>query len=90
MGGEKIRKMYSDATNLKNTIMKGKNIDILLYLAKYNPEVSKKDITDKMGKKSLSGLKELESFNLVREDNENLTLTSEGLFQVEGLITLTC
>ena len=86
--GENLRRLASDATNLKSALLFNNNIDILLYLAKYNPKVSKKDITDKFGKESLDGLKALEQFHLVKEEDSNITLTTEGIFQVEGLLSI--
>ncbi|MBI5332196.1 MAG: hypothetical protein HZB65_01345 [Candidatus Aenigmarchaeota archaeon] len=86
--GEQLRKLYYEAANIKNIILENKNIDILLYLAKYNPNISISDITEKFGKESLEGLKDLEKINLVREQNGQLTLTEEGIFQVEGLLTI--
>ena len=81
-------KIYSDVTKLKNVLLENSNIDILLYLAKYNPKIMKKDIEKNFGKESLKGLSNLEKYQLVREESGKLTLTSEGIFQVEGLITL--
>lgn len=86
--GEEFKKIAIDATNLKNALMYNNNIDILLYLAKYNPKVSKKDIEDKFGNEALDGLETLEQFHLVKEENCRLTLTTEGIFQVEGLLSM--
>ncbi len=88
MGGEELRRVYAEASNLKAVMMQGSNIDILLYLAKYNPKVSKKDISEKFGTESLKGLKALYEFGLVKEDNGDLTLTDEGIFQVDGLLAI--
>ncbi|MFA5247389.1 MAG: hypothetical protein WC408_05870 [Candidatus Micrarchaeia archaeon] len=86
MAGD-LKKSYYDATRLRNAILENKNIDILLYLAKYNPNVSRQDIVNKFGKASLKGLELLKDFHLVKEDS-GLSLTSEGIFQVDGLLTM--
>lgn len=86
--GENLKKLASDAANLKSALLYKNNIDILLYLAKYNPKVSKKDIADKFGKEAIDGLRTLEQFHLVKEEEGNLTLTTEGIFQVEGLLAI--
>ena len=83
-----LKRLGSEASNLKTILLQNNNIDILLYLAKYNPRVTANEIAEKLGKKSLSGLKSLMNFRLVREENERLFLTEEGIFQVEGLMTL--
>ncbi|MAG17914.1 MAG: hypothetical protein CL944_00365 [Candidatus Diapherotrites archaeon] len=87
--GEDLKKLSLDAAKLKGIMLSGKNIDILLYLAKYNPKVTEEEIADKFGKKSLEGLKQLIDYDLVQEEKENLSLTNQGIFQVEGLLTLT-
>jgi hypothetical protein len=86
--GESIKSLSVEASNMKTILLQNNNIDILLYLAKYNPNVTSKEIEEKFGKKSLDGLKGLMSFNLVKEESCNLSLTEEGIFQVEGLLTL--
>ena len=86
--GEGLRKLYYSASNLKNVILENKNIDILLFLAKYNPAVTRRAISENFGEESLEGLKHLEICNLVREEKEKLTLTEEGIFQVEGLLSV--
>ncbi|MBM3303868.1 MAG: hypothetical protein FJY76_02135 [Candidatus Aenigmarchaeota archaeon] len=86
--GENIKRLSVEASNMKTILLQNNNIDILLYLAKYNPNVTTKEIEEKFGKDSAEGLKGLMSFNLVKEENCNLTLTEEGIFQVEGLLTL--
>ena len=86
--GEELKRIYVDASNLKSTLLQNKNIDILLYLAKYNPDVTEDEIKEKFGAESLEGLKALKNFHLVKEEKSNLSLTSEGIFQVEGLLTL--
>lgn len=83
-----IDDLYYDASLLKNVILEYQNIDILLYLAKYNPKVTKEDIVKNFGEKSLEGLKDLEKYNLVKEEKEQFSLTNTGIFQVEGLMTL--
>ena len=86
--GDDLKRIYADASNLKSVILQNNNIDILLYLAKYNPKVTKKDLIKKFGNDSLEGLNSLKDFRLVREEDGSLTLTDEGIFQVEGLLTL--
>ncbi len=85
---EELKRISIEASNMKSVLLQNNNIDILLYLAKYNPSVNTKDITTKFGKESLEGLKNLIFSNLVKEEENNLTLTEEGIFQVEGLLTL--
>ncbi|MBN2122519.1 hypothetical protein JW721_05720 [Candidatus Micrarchaeota archaeon] len=77
-----------EVEDLKKVLLKGKNIDILLYLAEYSPKASRADITERFGKPALSGLKELKRLRLVEEENGFLQLTSKGIFQVEGLMAM--
>lgn len=86
--GENLKELYHSASTLKGVVLEYRNIDILLYLAKYNPKITKKDIEKKFGEESLHGLKDLEKYNLVKEERDRFTLTNEGIFQVEGLLTL--
>jgi len=86
--GAEIKKLYVDTINLRNAIMMDSNVDILLYLAKYNPNVTREDVMGKFGKGSDKGLELLKQFHLVKEENSQLYLTSEGIFQVEGLLTM--
>lgn len=86
--GEELKKLYHDASDLKGVITEYWNVDIMLYLAKYNPKVTREDIQKNFGEKSLKGLKDLEKYNLVKEERNGFTLTTEGIFQVEGLLTL--
>lgn len=86
--GEDLKRLSADASNLKTIILQNKNIDILLYLAKYNPEVTTEEIIKNFGKESINGLKNLMEFRLVTDENGHLFLTEEGIFQVEGLLTL--
>ncbi|MBI4244797.1 MAG: hypothetical protein HY606_11965 [Planctomycetes bacterium] len=88
MNQEDLKRLHSNAANLKTTLLQHKNIDILLYLAKYNPKVTTKEIEENFGKESLIGLKALEELYLVNEEKGFLTLTEQGLFHVEGLMTL--
>lgn len=85
--GQRLKELYYSASKLKQTILTNNNIDILLYLAKYNPGVTRKDIGQRFGEESLGGLKELEICNLVKEEKQGLALTDEGIFQVEGLLS---
>ena len=86
--GENLKQLYYTASKLKDVISEYHNVDILLYLAKYNPKVTKKDIVKNFGEESLEGLKDLEKYNLVKEERDRFILTNEGIFQVEGLLTL--
>ena len=88
MEEEISKEFYYVASNLKVVISEYRNIDILLYLAKYNPKVTKEDIIKNFGEDSLEGLRDLEKYNLVKEERDQFTLTNEGIFQVEGLLTL--
>jgi len=85
---EELKRIYYDALRLKNIILENKNIEILLYLAKYNPKVGEQDLEKKFGKDALKGLRELKNISLVKEEGSNLFLTNEGIFQVEGLLTM--
>jgi len=85
---EDTKRLGIESSNMKTILMQNNNIDILLYLAKYNPNVTIKDIEKKFGKESLDGIKNLEAFRLIKEEKCNLNLTEEGIFQVEGLLTL--
>lgn len=86
--GQELKRIYADASNLKSVILQNNNIDVLLYLAKYNPKITKKDIIKNFGKESLDGLKALREFHLVKEEKGKLALTDEGIFQVQGLLTI--
>ena len=85
---EELKRVYNDAINLKRIILENKNIDLLLYLAKYNPKITREDIAEKFGKEALQGLKDLEEVKLVKEEESRVLLTSEGIFQVEGLLSI--
>ncbi len=85
---EELKRAYNDAIKFKSIILENKNNDILLYLAKYNPKITKEDIAQKFGKQSLQGLKDLENISLVKEEEDRLLLTNEGIFQVEGLLSI--
>ena len=86
--GEDIKRLSAEASNLKTILLQNSNIDILLYLAKYNPNVTLKEIVKRFGIESENGVKSMKGFNLIKEENHNISLTEEGIFQVEGLITL--
>ena len=85
---EELKRISTDISNLKTVMLQDKNIDILLYLAKYNPNITAGDIAEKFGKSSLRGLSALMNFCLVTKKKERIFLTKEGIFQVEGLLTL--
>ncbi len=83
-----LKQLLHDANRLKHVLLETNNVGILLYLAKYNPDVTRNEIIEKFGKESLRGLDDLLRIDLVTEDEKGLKLTSEGIFQVEGLITM--
>jgi len=85
---EEIKRMSVEASKLKSVILRNNNIDILLYLAKYNPTTTIKEIKERFGEESLKEIDLLKQSHLVREEKERLILTDEGIFQVEGLLTL--
>lgn len=85
---ETLKSMYLEANRLKAVVLEGDNLGILLYLAKYNPRVTREQIQEKFGKQSLKGLDELKRLEMVCESEHGISLTSQGIFQVEGLITL--
>ena len=88
MASEGLKKTYFEITRLKEIILENNNIDILLFLAKYNPNVPRKDILTNFGKESLSGLEDLKGAKLVVEVDSGLSLTDEGIFQVDGLLSI--
>ncbi|MBS3062818.1 MAG: hypothetical protein J4203_03015 [Candidatus Diapherotrites archaeon] len=83
-----LEKMYEQTESLKNVLLENNNIDILLYLSKYNPDATRDAIARRFGKEALEGLEDLKQLHLIREKEQQLTLTNEGIFQVEGLLTL--
>lgn len=85
---EELKRIEVSASELRNAILDGRNVDILLYLAKYNPDVSIEDIRKRFGDDSVNGLKMLEKFNLVNEKENMLTLTDTGIFQVDNLLKM--
>ncbi len=86
--GEQLKKMYHEASYLKKVLLENNNIGILLYLAKYNPNVTREQIKEKFGKDTLQGLDDLKQLDLITESEKGLVLTPQGIFQVEGLMTL--
>ncbi|MBL7160874.1 MAG: hypothetical protein ISS93_03435 [Candidatus Aenigmarchaeota archaeon] len=86
--GEDLKRLSVTASNLKTILLQSKNIDILLYLAKYNPDITTDEIQKMFGKSSIKGLKNLLGSHLISEENGSLHLTEDGIFQVEGLMTL--
>ena len=83
-----LKQLLHEANRLKIVLLEDNNVGILLYWAKYTPDVSRDEIIEKFGKESLRGLDDLLRIDLITEDEKGLELTSEGIFQVEGLITL--
>ncbi|MFA4945933.1 MAG: hypothetical protein WC607_00090 [Candidatus Micrarchaeia archaeon] len=83
-----LGRLRDDAGKLKNVLLQGRNVGVLLYLAKYNPNVDRKKIEETFGKNALDDLEQLKKINLVIEEKESLTLTDEGIFQVNGLVKL--
>lgn len=86
--GEDIKRMEVEMVKIKSAMLKNNNIDILLYLAKYNPKVTLKEVEGRFGKDTTAGLKALVDAGLVSEEGGGLSLTNSGLFQVEGLLAL--
>jgi len=86
--GQELKRIYADSSNLKSVILQNNNVDVLLYLAKYNPKVTKKTIVKNFGEEALHGLKALKEICLVKEEKGKLALTDEGIFQVEGLLAI--
>ncbi|MCX6777618.1 MAG: hypothetical protein NT157_01915 [Candidatus Micrarchaeota archaeon] len=86
--GDEIPQICADSLDIKGVILQNKNVDILLYLAKYNPEIKEKDIIEKFGKESIRGLNALKRLDLVKEMKGYLFLTDDGIFQVDGLLTM--
>ena len=86
--GEEIKQMEIAAEKIKSAMLKNNNVDILLYLAKYNPKVTLREIEDKFGKSSADGLKTLIGAGLVLEEGGSLSLTNTGIFQIDGLLAL--
>lgn len=85
---EDLKLLSIDSSSFKALLLKNNIIDILLFLVKYNPKVTVKEIKEKFGEESAKDVESLKRFNLVIEDEGTLTLTEEGIFQVEGLLTL--
>jgi hypothetical protein len=85
---EEFQEIYIDSSLIINAINKDKNLDILLYLAKYNPKITIEDIIANFGEKSLKGLEMLISCNLVNKFDNKLTLSNEGIFHLDNLISL--
>ncbi len=88
MGSEQLKAISLDAATFKEMLLEGKNIDILLYLAKYNPDVPKSEILKAFGKESGKGLEDLKDAKLVMEKSSGISLTNEGIFQVDGLLAI--
>jgi len=86
--GEQLQKLYHDASRLKNVLLENNNIGVLLYLAKYNPHITRKDLRDRFGKEAMKGLEDLKRFELIAENDEKIMLSTQGIFQVEGLMAL--
>jgi len=85
---EQLQQLYHDANRLKRVLLENNNIGILLYLAKFNPNVTRKRLKNEFGKEALQGLDDLKRFELVTESEKSISLTPQGIFQVEGLLTL--
>ncbi len=86
--GESLKQIYLEVNLLKRVLLENENVGILLYLAKYNPNVTRTDIEERFGKKSLKGLEDLKKLDLIKETENGLSLTPQGIFQLEGLITI--
>ncbi|OIO21780.1 hypothetical protein COV61_01245 [Candidatus Micrarchaeota archaeon CG11_big_fil_rev_8_21_14_0_20_47_5] len=88
MGNEDLKKEFLEASRLKDIVLEDKNIDILLYLAKYNPNVQRENIIENFGADSIKGLEDLKGAKLVRELSDGISLTEEGIFHVDGLLSI--
>ena len=86
--GEELKRMHTIASSMKSILLKNKNVDILLYLAKYSPKVTEEELAEKFGKPSIKGLTALREIGLVEKRKGFLFLTNEGIFQVDGLLTM--
>lgn len=85
---EELKRLSLDSSSFKALLLKDNVVDILLFLAKYNPRVTLKEVKEKFGEDSAKDVESLKRFNLIIEDEGTLTLTEEGIFQIEGLLTL--
>lgn len=86
MGKNEIEDIIFNVSSRKNILSKNINIDILLYLAKYNPKVTVNTIIGVFGEKTLSNLRELESINMIKREEDNISLSNEGIFQLDNMI----
>ena len=86
--GYETQRLYVDAMSLKKVMLENHNIDILLYLAKYNPDVRKDELIRKFGETAEGGLEQMKGLHLVEERKGMVTLTNEGIFQVDGLLSM--
>lgn len=69
MDDEQLKAMSLDAARFKEMLLQDKNMGILLYLAKYNPDVPKAEILKAFGRESGKGLEDLKEAKLVLEKN---------------------
>ncbi len=88
MKDEELKKISYDVLCIKHAMMKDDNTGILLFLAKYNPDITKDEIIEKFGTGATEGLKELINCNLVKEEDNKIFLTEEGIFQMAGLLAV--
>jgi hypothetical protein len=86
--GYETQRLYADVVGLKKVLLENHNLDVLLYLAKYNPDVRKEDLIQTFGQTTESGLEDMKRFHLVEEKKGWVSLTHEGIFQVDGLLTM--
>ncbi len=87
--GVELKRVEYGAAALKNALLSGNTLGVLLYIAKYNPGVSLKDITSKFGKEATVRVEKLRELHLVAiEPSQKVSITNEGIFQVDGLLQL--
>lgn len=87
--GEEITKMYHEANTLKTLMLRDKAIEVLLFLAKYNPKTTEAEIKKCFGGEVIETLEDFKKYDLVRSEADCISLTEEGIFQVDWLVSLT-
>ncbi len=83
-----LKTAYYAVARMKQLLLDNNNVDLLLFLAKYNPNVTRKRIETELGKDALKDLDSLKQFDLIVEDSKGITLTHEGIFQIDGLVSM--
>ncbi len=62
-----LQRLYLDAMSRKKVMLENHNLDMLLYLAKYNPDVKKEELIQKFGETAENGLEQMKGMHLVEE-----------------------